>query len=552
MSEIDEIGIRGIPNESKLLILGDWYQNSGGVWKVVCYFHNKKFGHFRKALPVDLLPALVPGTVFPRTTTSNNAQGLTETVKLPELENWRKTCFKDLPASLRRAEEFADQFKDGVLYQIEADRRTYWLPASEIARMLFFHSSEIVRAAVYQGNTWQLGRARSEGWIGEIELSSNIPVRYMNSTQYRNFFAWLLFDSTVESSFGSIYQLINRNIRIENGAERWTFDLTPPDMSHCEISIAGFTGRDPDDNQVFIREIRSISGLKAPELDVIYFSHRDDYLLLEMEPEESDDDTTPSPSKPRVNIREIDPGTKPKASKKRHFIKIGRSGLNFDVELDTRRSPRHVKALPPKIEPDLDSLEEQTPEELASLQQGGDKGKGPRADIDNLEPPELIDAPEKIVFFQAMLKMLGEQYGWKIDSQMGDVPKKRCRSQHLVGNRLRRYCHAVIVREETTVIQVLEIELTTKHKKDGMEEPESLSTLFFKASDTTSTFQNILEELMTSYKAGGLSAMSWKRKFISQNTSVREYLGHPENKIKSEQDALESWVARAAEKVIGM
>ncbi|MCW8961491.1 MAG: hypothetical protein OQK29_08000, partial [Ignavibacteriaceae bacterium] len=178
MSEIDEIEIRGIPSESKLLILGDWYQNSGDVWKVVCYFHNKKFGHFRKALPVDLLPALVPGTVFPRTTTSNNAQGLTETVKLPELENWRKACFKDLPASLRRAEEFADQFKDGVLYRIEADRRTYWLPASEIARMLFFHFSEIVRAAVYQGNTWQLGRARSEGWIGEIELSSNIPVRY--------------------------------------------------------------------------------------------------------------------------------------------------------------------------------------------------------------------------------------------------------------------------------------------------------------------------------------------------------------------------------------
>jgi hypothetical protein len=46
--------------------------------------------------------------------------------------------------------------------------------------------------------------------------------------------------------------------------------------------------------------------------------------------------------------------------------------------------------------------------------------------------------------------------------------------------------------------------------------------------------------------------MSWKRNFIAQNTSVREYLGHPDNKIKSESDALESWVARAAEKIKGM
>jgi hypothetical protein len=57
---------------------------------------------------------------------------------------------------------------------------------------------------------------------------------------------------------------------------------------------------------------------------------------------------------------------------------------------------------------------------------------------------------------------------------------------------------------------------------------------------------------MTVYKDEGLGAMSWKRRFISQITSVREYLGHPDNKIKNEQDALDSWMARAAEKVIGM
>lgn len=552
MSEIDEIGIRRIPKKSKLLVLGDWYQKPGQEWKVVCYFHSQELGNFRKALPVDLLPALTTGTVFPRISTENKAQGWTETVKLPDQCEWQKARFSDLPESLKRAEKYSGQFENCVLYRIATNEKVYWLPTSELARMLFFHSSEVVRSAVNEGNTWQLGKAWSENWVGDVELSSNIPVRYINSLQYRKFFAWLFFDSAVESSFGSIFQAINRGSIFSSGARRWTFDFNPPDISHCEISLAGFTGRDSEENQVFIREIRSISGLKPPDLDVVYFSHPDDYILLEKELEGNEGDKSPTKDKPTVNIKELDPDNKPKASKRRYLVKMGRSGINFDVELDTRRSPRLVEVLPPKVEPKLDDLQEQSPEELASLQQGGDKGRGPIVDVDNLDPPDLVEAPEKIMFFQAMLEMLEKQYGWKIDSQMGDVPKKRCLSQHLVGGRPRQYCHALIKRDESTIIQILEVELTSKTKKDGTEEPESLSTLFFRASDTTSTFQKILDELMTAYKDEGLNAMSWKRKFIALNTSIREYLGHPDNKIKSEIDALESWVARAAEKVSGM
>jgi hypothetical protein len=57
---------------------------------------------------------------------------------------------------------------------------------------------------------------------------------------------------------------------------------------------------------------------------------------------------------------------------------------------------------------------------------------------------------------------------------------------------------------------------------------------------------------MTSYKDEGPKAMKWKKQSISSMTNIRKYLGHPENKIKNEQDALESWVARAAETVLGM
>lgn len=555
MSEVDEIGIRGIPKESKLLLLGDWYQKPGREWRVVCYFHNKYSGNFRRSLPIDLLPALTPGTVFPRTSTENKAQGWTETLMLPRQQRWQKATFRDLPGTLKRAHGFAGEFDNCVLYRIETGEKVYWLPIAELARMLFFHSSEVVRAAAYQGNTWQLGKSWSEDWIGNVELSANIPVRYMNSLQYRKFFTWLFFDSDTQDSFGSIFKSINQNSIIENGADRWTFDFTPPDLSHCEISLAGYTGRELEENQVFIREIRSVSGLKSPDLDVVYFYHPNDYILLEKQDDVFEEPEPSKQAKQPANIDEIDPDKQPKAAKKRHLVKLGRSGLNFDVELDTRRSPRNVKVLPPNTESKLEEFEEQAPGEFGSLKQGSDKGEGPRVDVENIDPPELIDAPEKLIFFQSMLRKLGDDYGWKIETQMGDVPKKRCRSQHLVAARPRRYCHVIVQRDSTTVVQILEIELTVKEKKltDGEVEfePESLSTLFFRVKDTTSTYLTILDELMTSYKDGP-KAMNWKKGFIAANTEFRGYVGHPDNRIKSEDDALESWVARVAEKIKGV
>lgn len=276
----------------------------------------------------------------------------------------------------------------------------------------------------------------------------------------------------------------------------------------------------------------------------MFFSHPDDVLYLEADSEESDDEgKSRKPNKPPVNIKELDPDGNPKASKKRYLVKLGRTGLNFDVEPDCRRSPRHVRALPPYTKPELDDNQEQSEEVLASLQEGKDTGKGVRADVDNLEPPKLIEAPEKIAFFQVMLEQLESKYTWKIDYQMGDVPKQSCRSAHLIDGRPRQFCHAIIQRDDTTTVQVLEIELTKE---------ESLSTMFFRTKGGGSVYQNILNELMSRDKDKGLNAMNWKRQFNSSNTNVCVYLGHPDNKVKSEGDALEAWVARAAEKVLGL
>lgn len=535
------ISLNSVPQGSKLILVGDWYIKPGEGWYVACYFLNEDHQPFRRGFPVDLLPALIPGTVYPRTASQNEAKGYTGTFKVSAMSHWEKCSYSDLPSTLRRLHYFSNEIRDQVVYRLEIEEWVYWLPATELARMLFFHSSEVVRAAAYQGNTWQLAKAYKEGWVGKVTFSSNVPASYLNSNQFRKFFAWLLFDSDAEQSFGSIFRTLNEGSYLFDNVERWTFDFQPPDLSACEISWSGYTGSGTlaEQDQCYIREVRSIAGVSTPDLEEVYFSHPDDVLFLEKEPgdSESGEDEKPRKPEPKVSPKEIDPHNPPKASKKRYLVRVSPGGFHFDTEIDLRRSPRQVRALPKGVTPDLEEIQE---EETLGITEGCDHGSIPRTDIDNLEKPELVDAPEKIAFFQTMLQHLEANHDWSIETQTGNVPKKRCRTAHLIDNRARKYCHASVRRDDTTVVQVLEIEL------DG---DESLSTFLYRSDNSQETLGQLLDALMRSESSPKRSAMQWKKKFNAEVTRARLYLDHPDKKIKSEAEALESWIARAAAKI---
>jgi len=539
MSDLDEISIGDIPKNSKLILLGDWFRKFGDEWCIDCYFWNSGRQTFRQLLPVDFLPMLTAGATFPRKT-KNTAKGWAGTFKIPSFKQWEKFEYRDIPKYLHRADQYTSRVDDSVVYRLDVEEKVYWLPAIELARMLFFHSAEVARASIYQGNTWQLGKSYQRNWIGNIELSSNIPVDYLNNLQFRKFLTWLFFVPEAKQSFCSIFAHMNRGLKEVDEGERWTFDFSPPDLGNCEVSYVGFTGGEFNE-QIYIREIRSISGIKSPNLETVFFSHPDDKLLLQSESDDPSENG--KPNKPPAKIRKVDPKRNPKSGRKRYLLKVGRSGLNFDVEPNLRRSPRHVGGLPPKPKSQLNENKKPPKEQPGSLKEGKDTGKGVRADINNLEPPKLIEAPEKIAFFQSMLEQLGSKFKWSIQCQMGDVPRQRCRSVHLVDGRPRKFCRATIKRDKTTAIQVLEIELT----KD-----ESLSTLLFRSNNDEAVSKGILEQLMSRDKDKGLNAMSWKRQFNLENTIACDYLGHPDNKVKSEGDALESWVNRASEKIINL
>jgi hypothetical protein len=362
-------------------------------------------------------------------------------------------------------------------------------------------------------------------------------VAYLNSIQYRKFFAWLLFNDAVNESFCSIFHLLNQGcLNLEN-CERWTFDFQPPDLSLCEISWTGYTGRENfgEKHHCYIREIRSIAGLSAPELEVVTFSHPDDIHYLKSEANSEEKEKLKQRNK-NIEPSVIDPHNPPKAGKRRYMIRLTASGLNFDTEIDLRRSPRQINALPFGEVPDMAVLEV---DDTVGVTEQSEHGEAPRADVENLEEPEKVDAPEKMALFKEMLEKLQEERCWGVDTVEGEVPKVNCRSAHLIDKRARKYCHGMIKRDQDSIVNVLEIEL-----KPG----EVLSTLLFR-SDDDDAVDKILDALMSVDSEHRIRAMHWNHKKNAKLTKARSYLVHPNNMIEVEQDAMDSWVACAAAKI---
>lgn len=525
---MSQIAFSNIPKGSRLIVIGDLFRKPGEDWQVACYFLNPGNKPFRKAMPVDLLPALTVGSSYPRSIYGNEASGYKGRFVIPNNYQWNRLCYGDIPKSLQRLNEYADQLKDQSIFRISVDEKVFWLPVLELARRLHFQSSELVRTAFLEGNTLSLARANIEHGEGQVDFTSNIPLAYLNSLEYRKYFTWLLFDKEAEGSFCSIFKHLNREAWHDNQVERWTFNFTPPVMAGCEISWAGFTGTDSEQHHYYVREILAIAALPSPPVDTVWFSHPDDILILNKEGTEEDKGKTGNKS---VHPRQIDPEQAPKASKKRYLVKINPIGLHFDTDIDLKRRARRVQVLPKDEETEFDEMDV---EETVGIMEGEDTGTLPRADIDSLQKQELIEAPEKMAFFSQMLERLAKANGWKYQVQLDTVPQCNCRTAHLIDGRKRQYIYVMLERDFDTTVHILEIEL----KQD-----EKLSTLLFRSNAEGAAIDSILKGLMQ-------NSLKWKRKDIAEKTISRHYLDHPDKKIKNEEDALESWRARAGQKIV--
>jgi hypothetical protein len=346
-----------------------------------------------------------------------------------------------------------------------------------------------------------------------------------------------MFDESAQYGFGSIFNGINSNSVFRNKVRCWTFNFLPPNIEGCSVTWSGYTGiKDKGEgHHRYIREIRSIAGVPAPELDMVEFKHPEDFIDLEKDDDE-DDKKKRKKTHPIVDPKKINTGEAPKSKGKRYTINVSKAGFHFETDLDLRRSPRTVRMLPKGVQDDLNDLQE---EDTVGVTQGKTTGKIPRADVDKLDSPDPIKPSEKLQRFEAMLDTLANECGWTLIFEKGDVPKKNCRTAHLVNGKPRQYCHVRIKISDELVVYALEIELKEK---------ETLSTLLYRPKSNMPLCNQILDGLMASDSERDQKAMQWNRKEIKEMAISSHFLGHPDKKLLSEEEVNESWSARAKDK----
>lgn len=543
--EIQEVEIAKVPKNSELVIIGDWYKKPGQIWRVVCYFYNDNMGYFRRSFPVEVLTSLNYKSSFSNLNT-DDAIGLTsKALSLSYGYKLKPVTYQDLPECLLSAKTYLDQFKNGRVFNVTVENIVYWIPAVELARVLFFRSSEIIRVASNEGNTWQLCKSWVKDRLGFIELSSSLPIRYMKSKPYRDFFTWLLFNSDAEKSYCSIFKKINGESRISEDHDRWPFSFDPPDFSDCSFHVNGHVKSYGDYDHFYVRTIESISGLKMPDLDVVYFSHQLD-KEVHFRDDEVEQPASSNKNRSTTKIKSIDLDSKPKSSTNKSLIKVDQGILRFSSDLKTKRAKREKRHVPLSSTEGLGDIELI---DTASYQQGSDKGKLANSEVDNTKINAESGSINNLENFELALDILQQEYLVEVEHNIGEVPRMRCRSQHLVGDKPRRYCHAIISRNDFVDVHILEIELSFKTKADGTQDPESLSTLLFVPKKPYIDYEHILCKLMSSDKAERLSTMSWKRKDISKITKACTFLGHQDKESTEQETAWLPWARRIAEAI---
>lgn len=509
--------------------MGDLYrENNGEGWKIACYFVTPENETIRRGFPIEMLPMLTCGATYPSNLATSDSLGYRGRVNLPEMNRWIKATYGELPNSLKRMARYSDQIANQKLIGIEADDKIVWIPVLELARRLHYFSAETVRASIYSGNLHTLARANIEGKNGFIDFTVDIPVMYLNFLAYRRYFAWLYFNEEASYSFTSIFKCLNREAQFVNGIERWTFNFTPPDLTGCEISWLGYTGRKEERHHCYVRSISSIAGLSFPDLDSIVFSHPDDKHYLENLNSEI---TKKSQQKQLIRENNLDTMTATSPYKAVQLTEPDKIGLHFQSEVELKRASRKVKTIPPTNEVVSEETEVKT--EKLGIKYPTKWGKDRRVDSNALCEPETISGSVKFDLFKQMIELLAGSMNSSYKIHFGSVPRCNCRSAHLIEGRNRQYAFVEFEQYKGEIINILEIEL---------KDEERLSTLIFRSINPREAMIEILNGLMK-------NSVSWNKNINTRSTTTRSYVEHPLKFLNSNEERLNVWAERTRSKL---
>ncbi|QTH70318.1 Tn7-like element transposition protein TnsE [Pseudoalteromonas xiamenensis] len=427
MNQVDRF--KTLPDNARIQAIGNLFKyNDRKTWDIGVNIENST----RKALKFSQLPYLSRQVVLNQTVVAMPLGFPIEFV-LPDRLSWQTATVRDcgLVKFQSRDEQSQNCFK------FESGGKTIYLPQLELARALFFTNNYLANAALINSALDLEFDVDHNPNNDDKEFPLDLVINALPTTQcpkilfdnegFRHQIAWLLLNSDVKNSFGSIYRYFSQERVTAPNVERWTFRFDPPQLEGVKVAARGW--KSADESTWFINRIELLDGLFFPDVSDIGYLHPN---FIGSRPDSGKGKGGTYPQLPTQ--REIDENSDGSEDNESALIFCDATQRIYNRVPRTRKFyARHKTDSGAKEDKDQPSV---LPPEV-STDDPNTRGDVPRAAVDGLDD-QTDNAHLYLNKFDSFFKMLGvleKEHGVKLSEPLiRKLPKYGYSKKHLMSN----------------------------------------------------------------------------------------------------------------------
>lgn len=505
--------IKNFPPNSRITFLSSVFkEHKNNDWKINIGLENYQYlnesqRYLFKHARFSNMPLLANNRRFNQTKKTKlfDSNESTITIKIDNFHNWE--------VRTRKSGQY--QFSH-VVSDIHGKHTNIQilLPQIELARVLFFNTAYLSRAALDQHclhREFDIIRTESQTIINLPDVVCRFPTYQLDNTGMRRLLAWILLDIEARSSFESISKHLITNKYSTKKLEFWTFTFSPPSLKGAEITMKVYFSEKYQ--QYYVNEILAISNLPSDiRHEVIFCSNKFKVKSAQQISAESsigskphnadptiDDDKEPNSDKPTTTIDSPKISmslANPFETKKAVIKSIGKKGT-FNSE--------DISILP---DPSVGTGESST---------FGEIGRGEFANVQD-ESDDLELFMGRFEGFKAMIEQFTLEHNIQPIINILRLPAVNRSKLHLTYDGNSRCIVEVKFKLQGKQFVILEIDTTDNHKP--------LSTLIIKIEnlEVWDEYFPVLQRQVVK------RSLRWPTAKLLDGIGVRKTFNHPRNK----------------------
>ncbi|WP_262690593.1 Tn7-like element transposition protein TnsE [Kordiimonas aestuarii] len=502
--------IRSIPNKSQLRHLGNCFRRkeSDSRWKIAVRY--KVDGRDEtKRFDFGLMPVLASRRTYDKDRNPRFiSSGYPQTLVLPPKRSWRTATVGDFAKFPKK--DSMPEHRHQACFRFEANGLDVWLPALELARALFFPSSYLARLSLQpEGLDGAFYVERPQANVNQIHMlpGANFPKYYLERDDYQIHLAWLLLNSEMRASFGSIARNRMANQVVDGQYARWVFNFDPPNLAGTKVQAVGQFDRALGIFLVY--EIAGLSNIDHGIFGDVYFAD----ARATSSSGSSGKTGAGSFQSPADDI-EIEDEDEPSVYSKHLIAPTPEVGLAFIRPLTTKKSGSTM----PTTSGVAAAGETGIPAVVGSIAEGSIFGGIPQSDFSQLDTSgNLAEPGRKFTQFKKMIDLLNAEESINIlESKISPVPELPRHQTHLTSSGERRhYMHVVVQCPDNRICHILEVDTT--------DSPKSLATKVLELRENSGHVEHIQSIMRRLIK----NSLRWPRELLNNLCKCNHSVRHP-------------------------